>query len=285
MSKINDMQKIIWHMKNDNGKTEQDLLYVLSSISNPNILMNGEFKINQRGGSGQISTLGYTIADRWKLVSGTYEKMPTGIKLNNNSKISQWIENFDLFDKPITVSVKTGEKIFNETIVFSITSGTAKTTRFLITNDFFVELIYNGSYVTFSLTSNKDDLYIFYIKLEIGEMATKYSPKPYIEELLACQRYYIKINGGRYSGITIQNKGWFFFPLPAQVYFGTANIKVSSAGLVHNQNIYYNPASISWFCIKNNGIDMEINFDIAFPDTSQIAVWEDMQFEIEAEQN
>lgn len=285
MSKINDVQKIIWRMKNESGKAEQDLSSVLSSISNPNILMNGEFKVNQRGGSGEISTLGYTIADRWKLEAGTYERLSAGIKLNENSKISQWIEGFDLVDKPITISVKTDEKVFSETIVFSVTFGTAQTTKFLITDDFYAELTYNGSYVTFSLTSNTNDLHIYYIKLEVGEIATKYSPKNFIEELLECQRFYIKIQGGRYAGIAIKKNAWVFIPLPVQIYSGTAKIKMTTPGNVHCLDVYYPPNSISWFSVKNNGIDMEVNVGYSFPELPHVAVWEDMQLEIEAEQN
>lgn len=285
MSKINDVQKIIWRMKNESGKAEQDLSSVLSSISNPNILMNGEFKVNQRGGSGEISTLGYSIADRWKLESGTYERLSAGIKLNKNSKISQWIEGFDLFGKTITISVKTDEKIFAETIVFSATSGTTQTTNFLINDNFYAGLTFNGSYVTFFLNSNINNLHIYYIKLEVGEIATKYSPKNFIEELLECQRYYIKIQGGRYAGITIQNNAWIFIPLPVQIYSSTAKINISSPGNVHCLDAYYPPNSISWFSVKNNGIDMEINLNYSFPELPQVAVWEDMQIEIEAEQN
>lgn len=124
--------------------------------SNPNLLINSNFKINQRGLSTYTTANTYTV-DRWKLVDGSLTVVADGIMLNGT--IEQKLEN------PPT-----------QTVTPSCSAGTCTYS--------------NG---VFTITTTSDAL-ISWAKLEVGLIKTEYSPRPYAEELNMCQRYYCKFN-------------------------------------------------------------------------------------------
>lgn len=125
---------------------------VAYNVSNPNLLINGNFKVNQRGQTTYTETGKYTV-DRWKLVSGTVEVVSGGIKLNGT--IMQKLEH--------TPSMQ---------VVASSNAG---------------EISYSSGAVTLSTTTAT---LITYAKLEVGSTPTLFSPKTYAEEFALCQRFY-----------------------------------------------------------------------------------------------
>ena len=135
------------------GKT----LLSSKEVSNPNLLINGNFKINQRGKTTYNIVGQYTV-DRWKLVSGSVSVVDNGIRLNGT--ISQ------VFEKPIQ-----GE------IVASVDSSNGM-----------VDVGCSSSGVNITAT----DVIISWVKLERGNIATKFIPKSETEELNDCYRYYFK---------------------------------------------------------------------------------------------
>ena len=135
------------------------------NVSNPNLLINGDFKVNQRGGSTYTETGKYTV-DRWKLVSGSVEVVENGIKLNGT--IVQKLEH--------TPSMQ---------VVASSNAGA---------------ISYSNGAVTLSTTTAT---LITYAKLEVGTTATPFSPRSYAEELAMCQRFYQVIK--KESGATFLN--------------------------------------------------------------------------------
>ena len=126
-----------------------------SNVSNPNLLINGDFRVNQRGKTTYTEAGKYTV-DRWKLVSGSVEVKSNGIMLNGT--IVQKLEH--------TPSIQ---------VVASSNAGT---------------ISYSNGAVTLSTTIAT---LITYAKLEVGTTATPFSPRPHAEELAMCQRYYQKI--------------------------------------------------------------------------------------------
>lgn len=137
-----------------NGNIIAKVSEFAENVSNPNLLINGDFKVNQRGGSTYTETGKYTV-DRWKLVSGSVEVVANGIKLNGT--IVQKLEH--------TPSMQ---------VVASSNAGT---------------ISYSNGAVTLSTTTAT---LITYAKLEVGTTATPFSPRSYAEELAMCQRYYFK---------------------------------------------------------------------------------------------
>ena len=128
---------------------------IANNVSNPNLLINGDFKVNQRGEITYTETGKYTV-DRWRLVSGSVEVKSNGIMLNGT--IVQKLEHAPSMQ-----------------VVASSNAGT---------------ISYSNGAVTLSTTIAT---LITYAKLEVGTAPTPFSPRVYAEELALCQRYYQKV--------------------------------------------------------------------------------------------
>ena len=183
----------------------------LALVSNKNLIMNSNFRINQRE-SNIYTRDGEDIytADRWYLSKGNGSfnvttKTLTGADETSPTILCQWIEDTEYltYGKPLTVSVTiNGERMcfstrLKETYEFSSAVDTiinlyegegfvvriyVKPTSRIISLQFLVE---NGV----SITLEK-------IKLEISEYATKYEELQLHEELLECSRYYQELLPG-----------------------------------------------------------------------------------------
>ena len=122
--------------------------------SNPNLLDNPDFKINQRGVSGTITAAGYFV-DRWKLKSGS-------VTINAN--------------KTLTLN-GTIEQILETA---AGTNVTASSNAGVIS--------YNNSTKTVALTGQ--NVTVSWAKLELGNTETPFVPPSPGEELAKCMYYY-----------------------------------------------------------------------------------------------
>ncbi len=155
---------------------------ISGAVSNPNLLINHNFVVNQRGKSGAVA-VGEYAADMWKLESGTAEVLSDGtIKLTGT--LSQKLEHAP-----------------SGTVTCSASAGAAA---------------YSAG--KFTLTASGD--VISWAKLEAGSRVTLYSPPDYASELAKCQRYFQRIKNavGKYafwgSGYAYSaTKGFATFPL------------------------------------------------------------------------
>lgn len=127
------------------------------NYSNPNLLINPDFRVNQRGASGTISAAGYFV-DRWQLADGT-------VTVNADGTIT--------LDGTIT---QTLEFAVGDDVTPSADAGTAT---------------YDDTTRTFTLTASGE--VIKWAKLEVGSVATPFSPPEFGSELVKCQRYYCRI--------------------------------------------------------------------------------------------
>ena len=137
------------------GKLHDEEIMTQNKISNPNLLINPDFKINQRGVSGTFSEMGKYFVDRWRLVSGAVTVNADGT-LTLNGTISQILEN-----------------AVGDNVTASVSAGTA---------------VYDNSTKTFSITANGE--IISWAKLEYGSNATQFFPPDPTTELLKCKRYF-----------------------------------------------------------------------------------------------
>ena len=140
------------------GKLHDKDIATMGNISNPNLLINPDFRINQRGISGTFSDTGKYFVDRWRLVTGTVTVNSDGT-LTLNGSICQPLEN----------AVRLN-------VTASVSAGTA---------------VYDNTTQTFTITGNGD--VISWAKLEYGNAATTFTPPDPATELLKCMRYYEKI--------------------------------------------------------------------------------------------
>lgn len=233
----------------------------VSQISNPNLVINGDFKVNQRGQTTYAGR-GYTV-DRW-INSNNYTTttiIDTGVRVSasgGTAYLLQDIENaFELYKgKTLTFSLKMNGTLYTTTGTMPTTiptstmgigtaisfSGAAATNIWLRTNGMLrVQIGLNDGY-------SAD---IEYMKVEVGNIATPFSPRPYDEELALCERYYqemsfttnSQIAGGISNGSTcyavLQHKGnmrttpTVTFTTPYNLYNGKSggSITINSIGI------------------------------------------------------
>lgn len=174
-------------------------------VSNPNILINGNFQIWQR--ESPITGTGIYSADRY-ITNGTAEKTDNGIKISSNSTTGEWWIRY-YFDPPDLERIK-NKKV---TISFRLRGGRSfplelrsyisgfnsianfTTTTEWIVQSYTFEITDISTKPYFGFVSNgglngNDWIEIEWIKMEVGEIATLFSPRSYDEELRLCRRYY-----------------------------------------------------------------------------------------------
>lgn len=182
--------------------------------SRPNLLINPDFSINQRGQASYTGT-NYSV-DRWRCSYGTITVLDKGIK---HTSANTWQGVYQIIEKPSRLAGKTltlsangrasSGGVFRIYIYYqysgqpritACTASTESTTDTTISatgiipsditdNDRVFVMLYN------SLANV--DFYCNWVKLEVGSVATTFMPPLIAEELPKCQRYYqaLKING------------------------------------------------------------------------------------------
>lgn len=193
-----------WHGVADGGNADTvDGLRANEIASNPNLLTNPDFAVNQRGitsASGGTSTV--YIADRWysqRAIISRPENGGISIAWDGTNKDNGWvqqkIETAALFGKTVTISADIdGERKSVTTTVPTLVNKTDggwvdsdKQVMFAVTN-------LGGtltSVVIFSYTTTP--IVVSNVKLELGANATRYYPPDPATELAKCQRYYQRI--------------------------------------------------------------------------------------------
>lgn len=153
---------------------------------NPNLLINGDFKIWQRGTGFTRIGIDKYLADRWKFNTSENGETVTVSKVDDGAKVN-------MGNAPILVLIYTfedvdWEKLEGKTVTLSYSiDNEIKTKTFTLEYDSY----YPNSLNFFVDYGNKTEFTINWVKLELGSTATPFSPRPYAEELAMCQRYYL----------------------------------------------------------------------------------------------
>ena len=184
----------------------QELTSRLNQLSNPNLLINGDFQIWQRGTNFGGQSRNFFIADRWLVhapsVRFRLTKIDKGISFSGLTAIWQNIES-DLRNNNYTLSfILNGKKYAINDINFIESFNyyplyNDETDEEIVS----IQTIYyaeeNYSRISFSL--NHTDTYeLQCVKLEQGSIATSFVPRLYAEELPLCQRYYYVLPYAQY---------------------------------------------------------------------------------------
>lgn len=191
-----------------------------TKLSNPNLLINSNFAINQRGQSSYMGA-GYTV-DRCRILTSsasvTVTPLTQGVKVavapttqyTGQRCFEYWLEENDtkkILGKTVTFSM--GIAALDKSVrVRFIIDGTTITTQTINANatqySYTFTVPSSGSNLKISLLNNSAGftLDILHWKLEIGDSATTYTPPLLAEELPKCQRYYQKINNGVLFGVS-----------------------------------------------------------------------------------
>ena len=213
-----------------------------TTYSNENILINGDFRVNQRGFTS-TTTSGYTV-DRWRITrantaatlndDGTMTLSSTSTS-TQNTLLVQRLEEKDykpLLGEPVALSlmlstddgasyaIHTAHTILPETLPTSATVFTEPS-------------IYNsnnervGSFRIY-WSGNKFEIHIFsyinyslrikWVKFEKGYVATAFNSRPYAEELEMCKRFYQEFSYSSKAGDAYgMYQPSFLYPKPMRV--------------------------------------------------------------------
>jgi hypothetical protein len=194
----------------------------LEQLSNTNILINSNFRINQRNQEqyvvdGSINSSLYTV-DRWistvltdanaevvniNKLDNCIELVPIsgGVNGEPEARLKQILEEEDtkmLRGKTLTFSLKVLEDCSDVGIdISSSIDNNIYSLAFvnieggdILSYTFEVPDTATNLGVQFKTSGINNSLKVEWTKLEIGEKVTPYYPRKYVEELTLCQRYY-----------------------------------------------------------------------------------------------
>ena len=257
--------------------TNREMTPYVRAISNPNLLDNPWFTVNQRGQSSYNST-GYTV-DRWYMgasAAGTKSVTVNSdetVTVANEAADSTVVYFFQRLDKAIT------DKLLNKMVTISVmlSDGTIFSASKAFAGVVFGNITVNGVALggyriwinsTTGVAELTVDVYagksisIKAIKLELGKVSTLASDTApnYATELLKCQRYYITsgTSGTSAYGFTSSTtKGYIYIPVAVKM---RARPTVES----FSGHIYFNgnDLTITSYQVvgaKVNSVQVEIN--------------------------
>ena len=169
--------------------------------SNPNLLINPDFKINQRGLTEYVNTSSSSTycVDRW-CHNGTCTLSDNGLIVSSSGSaweygvFQQIVENVELTKYTITLQFKANGVV--NSVTWIPVSNTYSDHRAIIDGDIavgYARMFFDGAMgriiVEFIIYQNYQ-MTIEWVKLEVGPAATQFVPPDPATELLKCQRYY-----------------------------------------------------------------------------------------------
>jgi len=159
--------------------------YLGTKFSNPNLLINPDFSINQRGASSYTS--GYTV-DRWKISNATLNATTKTLS-NSNSASGTFLQSLE--NKPTgTFTVTLNVASVTGTVKFSWKDGSTYKTGVTISKG-----LNTYTFTASSLTwvgidiASGASVQLNYMKLEESSVATPFIKPNKAEELAKCQYY------------------------------------------------------------------------------------------------
>lgn len=187
------------------GNNIKDTYATKEEVYFPNLLINPDFKINQRGSSSYNGNPGYYTADRWVLITvGNLYLYDDHLELRSGS-LGQYIEQELLPSTQYTLSVSyaiSGSTRQTDTVTFTTPASTPTSNTVVGTIRVNTYLSFNVRYYTspgyYAVTFEKSyPTYVnfYWVKLEQSSTATPFVPPNITTELLKCQRYYYRVPG------------------------------------------------------------------------------------------
>lgn len=255
------------------GTLTQLANYLGTKFSNPNLLINPDFKINQRGATN-YEQQGYSV-DRWKIWNVTVTPSANGgitvksDKYSDTGNILQYLENATEGDSTLSCYV---------TSVSGTVTMVADDDSQVILKQGLNVLHISRSTKSFKIFLNRGtSITLKWVKLEQGKVATEFIAPNYAEEILKCQRFYVVLesslagygaNNAIYipfaRGVYMRNSRNVIFKgnnkqtflrvngTGKQISFSTTN------GYANNQyvRVYTNPVDTS---LNNTAIGIDLN--------------------------
>jgi hypothetical protein len=196
-----------------NGDVQVDALDTQPQLGRRNLIINGDFQVDQRGASGTSAATGYRL-DRWLHAYSMSVTQSEGYATftdasgNDSTRIQQPMENMRrvLKGRTVTLSFKarrvSGSASMNARIAYTSngyrdwSAGNINPTsewqtfsgQFTFTDS---EVTYINPVLLLYIGQN-NSIEIAEVQLELGSVATPFEHRSYGEELALCQRYYQK---------------------------------------------------------------------------------------------
>lgn len=250
----------------------------VEGLYHPNLLINGDFQVWQRGESFSNVSNQYT-ADRWYVMNtvtptSTIEKailpnkpqenISTALLINesaSNNSILRYIFENECYGEHTLSFYVNGANGNILKVAINSQSNVVKT----VTNDgtwIKVEITYEDV-STIYLFVDKGLTYITGIKFEFGSIATPFVPRLYAEELILCKRYYrlIYLSHSEYIAST-SNEAYFVENFEQEMRTTpTINLKdIGTVTNIANLGYYAYPNRINFhYSATNAGFTRMIN--------------------------
>lgn len=237
------------------------------TFSNPNLLINGNFKnpVNQRGESVYTSseTVRIPCFDTWRVMRLSAAVGSGGVVLTRTETASTYgsfecKQERDGFEegKTYTLSAEIDGTVHS-------VSGTLSATTVIGYVQGFGNMRFElgSNYVTaYLIVSNSSPHTIGYIKLEKGGSATPFVPRPYGEALAACQRYYYAVpNDAGFTGSAGASTSLAYVTIPTPVQMRVTPTLASGAFKVRGAGVANATAtSVSVYGLRGNAITLSL---------------------------
>ena len=181
------------NIRNASVETEWSKWTVVSNTSNPNLLINPDFKINQRGQTTYIGDWIYSV-DRWISFGCSIEySTDAGLIVNKTDaaeyfSIMQRIEN-ELKPGQYSISFNVNNADNTDNMTYSGTGLLTDSNTGCGFNFPYGRIEVYKNLVQFYITESSS-ITLNWVKLELGSVATPFVPPDPATELTKCQRYY-----------------------------------------------------------------------------------------------
>ncbi len=225
------------------GTLTQLVNYLGNKFSNPNLLINPNFKINIRGKLNYVS--GYTV-DRWNIQNATLNSSTLTLS-NPNSSTGMLLQSLE--NKPTgTFTVTLNAASVSGTVKFGWKDGNAYKTGGAISKGVNTYTFSASSLTWIGIDIAKGaSVQLIYMKLEEGSVATDYVEPNESEEYVKCLWFNRVITGLR-SGYISSNKIYLSIPECASMRTGTptpADINLAGWIYIGNSMITVNKSDIT----------------------------------------
>lgn len=216
-----------------------DTATIAKNTSNPNLLLNGDFRINQRGKTSYVCTKNEYTTDRWLGENGLTVTQNTNsitllnTKTSGDAMLQQKLEDaFSCFaGKTLCFSANINGSLHFVSATIPEATPTSATTiaSKQVCDGITLQILYQNTNVLSVgiLVSSEKSVVVSFAKLELGTVPTIFSPRPFAEELALCQRYFWKwSSANRYNSsygelafgsLTSSSAGLFNIILPNQM--------------------------------------------------------------------
>ena len=209
--------------------TNQQMTPYVQAISNPNLLDNPWFTVNQRGQSSYVVVTGSNVVtvDRWHKFGGTVNVVDSGVELSTSDSsadgnfYSEYLlsemEYNHLLGKTVTLSIKIGDNVYSKSAIMpsSLTSGWKTVITITCPNSVRAMLVLSPSstnrlQIAIHVPKDGNTYIIRAVKLELGSVSTLAmdTAPNYASELLKCQRYFYRMKSNSSSGALGIGYGW-----------------------------------------------------------------------------